>query len=57
MKQKKKNRNLTIYKAHAPMYPNAADANYVSRKLLDVATAIASGMGLVTAMVFLVTLT
>lgn len=57
MKQKKKNRNLTIYKAHAPMYPNAADANYVARKLLDVATAIASGMGLVTAMVFLVTLT
>ena len=57
MKQKKKNPNLTLYKSQAPMYPNAADSNYVTRKVLDIATAIASGMGLVTAMVFLITLT
>ena len=57
MKQKKKNRNLTIYRADAPQYPNAADRQYVIRKILDIATGIASGMGLVTAMVFLVTLT
>lgn len=57
MKQRKKNHNLTVYKSNAPMYPNAADTNYVTRKLLDIATAIASGMGLVTAMVFLITLT
>ena len=57
MKQKKKNRNLTIYRSNAPAYPNAADAQYVTRKILDIITGIASGMGLVTAMVFLVTLT
>ena len=57
MKQKKKNRNLTIYRAEAPLYPNAADKQYVTQKILDIATGIASGMGLVTAMVFLVTLT
>ena len=56
MKQKKKNRNLTIYRAEAPLYPNAADKQYVTRKILDIATGIASGMGLVTAMVFLITL-
>lgn len=57
MKHKKKNRNLTIYRGNAPQYPNAADSQYVIRKILDIATGIASGMGLVTAMVFLVTLT
>ena len=55
--QKKKNHNLTIYRAEAPLYPNAADKQYVTRKILDIATGIASGMGLITAMVFLVTLT
>lgn len=57
MKQKKKNHNLTIYRAEAPLYPNAADKQYVIRRIVDIATGIASGMGLVTAMVFLVTLT
>ena len=57
MKQKKKNPNLSIYRANAPQYPNAADNQYVIRKILDIATGIASGMGLVTAMVFLITLT
>ena len=57
MKQKKKNHNLTIYRVEAPLYPNAADKQYVIRRIVDIATGIASGMGLVTAMVFLVTLT
>ena len=57
MKQKKKNPNLSIYRANAPQYPNAADNQYVIRKILDIATGIASGMGLVTAMIFLITLT
>ena len=57
MKQKKVSRNLTVRKANEPMYPNAADNNYLARKLLDIATAIASGMGLVTAMLFLIALT
>ena len=57
MKKTKRNRNLTVYHPRPPMYPNAADANYVTRKLLDIATAIVSAMGLVTAMIFLITLT
>ena len=57
MKHKKKNRNLTIYRGNGPAYPNAADTQYVIRKALDIAMGIASGMGLVTAMVFLITLT
>ena len=40
-----------------PKYPNAASNAYVTRKILDIATAVASGMGLVTAMIFLITLT
>ena len=56
MKQKNHKNNLKLYKASAPMYPNAADTNYIARKLLDIATALVSGMGLVTAMIFLITL-
>jgi len=57
MKQTKKNRNLTVYRGHQSQYPNAADKNYINRKLLDIATAIVSGMGFISAMVFLITLT
>ena len=37
-------------------YPNAADDRYFKSKALDLLTAIVSGMGLVSAMLFLVTL-
>lgn len=57
MKKTKRNHNLTVYQTRQPMYPNAADTNYVTRKLLDIATAIASTVGLVTAMIFLIALT
>ena len=57
MKQTKKNSNLTVYRSCQPQYPNAADKNYINRKLLDIATAIVSGMGFITAMVFLIALT
>lgn len=57
MKQTKKNTNLTAYRGRQPTYPNAADKNYINRKLLDIATAIVSGMGFITAMVFLIALT
>lgn len=57
MKKIKKNHHLTVYQPHQPMYPNAADTNYVVRKLLDIATAIASAVGLITAMIFLIALT
>lgn len=57
MKQKKRNSNLTVYRRPEPRYPNAASSSYVNRRILDIVTAIASGMGLVTAMLFLITLT
>jgi hypothetical protein len=57
MKKEKRNQHLTVYQSRQPMYPNAADTNYVTRKLLDIATAIVSTMGLITAMIFLIALT
>ena len=56
MKNKKMNRHLTVVNARQPIYPNAADHNYFTRKALDVLTALASGVGLFTAMIFLVTM-
>lgn len=57
MKRTKKGPNLTIYRANHPAYPNAADNRYFAHKALDIVTAIVSAMGLVSAMLFLVTLT
>ena len=57
MKQKKRTANLALYQNQTPRYPNAASSSYVTRKILDVITAIASGIGLITAMVFLISLT
>ena len=37
-----------------PMYPGAADANYFKQKALDIFTALLSGTGAVSLMVFLV---
>lgn len=56
MKKHKKNRNLSVYKPAQPAYPNAADNRYFAAKALNVMTAIVSGMGFISAMVFLVTL-
>ena len=56
MKKHKKNRNLSIYRSTQPAYPNAADNRYFAAKALNVMTAIVSGMGFISAMVFLVTL-
>ena len=50
----KKNRHTRTVAARGPMYPNAADANYFSRKASEILTAVVSGMGVLTAMVFLV---
>lgn len=57
MKTTKKHRrsSLRVYR-RAPAYPNAADANYFREKLLDVFTAVISGVGFVAAMLFLVTM-
>lgn len=49
-----KNRHLTVYKQ--PAYPNAADPRYFTGKALNILTAVVSGMGFVSAMLFLVTI-
>ena len=47
----------TVYRRNTyTRYPNAADHNYFARKAIDVMTAIASGFGLFSAMIFLVTM-
>lgn len=56
MNHKKKYSHLKIVKASQPMYPNAADHHYFARKALDVMTAVVSGFGLFSAMIFLVTM-
>ena len=55
MKKKKVYKHLKVVKPQ-PAYPNAADPQYYSQKALDIITAIVSGMGFVSAMVFLVTM-
>ena len=39
-----------------PMYPGAADETYFAAKALEILTAVLSGTGAVTAMLFLVTM-
>ncbi len=56
MKNRKNYAYLTIVNSKEPPYPNAADHNYFTRKALDVMTAIVSGFGLFSAMIFLVTM-
>lgn len=56
MKSRKKNAHLRIYRPNSPAYPNAADTEYFARKALDAVTAVLSVLGLVAALLFLVTL-
>ena len=56
MKNTKKTNHLSVYKSNQPAYPNAADSRYFAARALNVVTALVSGMGFITAMVFLVTL-
>lgn len=37
-------------------YPNEADHNYQAQRIVDTVTALASGMGLIAAMLFLILL-
>lgn len=57
MKTAKKRRksSIRIYR-HYPAYPNAADTSYFTGKLLDILTAVVSGIGFVVAMLFFVTM-
>lgn len=56
MKRTRKNAHLTVYHPNQPKYPNAADHRYFAAKALNLMTALVSGMGLVSAMLFLVTM-
>lgn len=56
MKRRKKYPHLNVYRSSQPKYPNAADNRYFAAKALNVMTAIVSGMGFVSAMLFLVTM-
>ncbi len=56
MKHSKKHPHLTVYRPQQPICPNAADHNYFAAKALNVITAIVSGLGFASAMLFLVTL-
>lgn len=55
MKKRKHNPNLVVYHPRQPIHPNAAEPGYFTRKLLDLVTGIVSGIGLITAMVVLIT--
>jgi hypothetical protein len=56
MKHNNTYNHLYLLNTKEPRYPNAADHNYFTRKALDVLTGIASGFGLFSAMIFLVTM-
>ncbi len=56
MKHNRKNRHLIIVNSKEPPYPNAADHNYYAERALNVITALVSGMGFASAMLFLVTM-
>ena len=56
MKKHKNTHHLTVVKTAQPMYPNAADSRYFAGKALNIATALVSGMGFISAMLFLVTM-
>lgn len=56
MKQKKSCSHLSVVNSRQPIHPNAADHIYFTRKAVDVMTGIASGFGLFSAMIFLITM-
>ncbi len=56
MTHNERSRNIIPFEPRNPKYPNAADDRYFTTKALDILTAVVSGMGLISAMLFLVTL-
>ena len=56
MKKNRRRSHLKVYKPQAPAYPGAADTNYFATRALNILTAVVSGMGFVSTMIFLVTL-
>ena len=51
-----KHAHLRVHHYQQPADPNAADTRYFTEKLLDIVTAVVSGMGFITAMICLVIL-
>ena len=56
MKKNHRTYKTRSYTPNPVPYPNAADEQYFKNKALNILTAIVSGMGLISAMAFLVTL-
>ena len=46
--------HAAAYRTSQPAYPNAADTNYFTAKAMEILTAVASGLGCVIGMIFLV---
>lgn len=55
-KSHSKHPHLSVCKSNQPAYPNAADSNYFTAKALNIVTGIVSGVGFISAMLFMVTL-
>ena len=53
--KKNKNRRSNLYVYRRP-YPNAAEPSYYLNKVIDVMLAVATGMGTITTLFFLVTI-
>ncbi len=56
MKNRVRHHNPYTPKRRSYRYPNAADRSYFMEKLLDGATAVAAGTGIVTILLFLMTM-
>lgn len=56
MKHNVKYAHLSVHHYQQPAYPNAASNRYFLEKLLNIITAVVSGMGFITAMICLVIL-
>lgn len=56
MQKKKKNPYIVRTQPNYPTYPNEADVNYYTQKLLDIVTGIICGCGLIVSLLFLVTI-
>lgn len=56
MQKRKKNLYIVRSQSYCPAYPNEADVNYYTRKLLDIVTGIISGFGLIVSILFLATI-
>lgn len=51
-----KHNNIRYSTVRQPKYPNAADADYFTKKALEILSAILTGTGAITLMLFLVIL-